>query len=53
MKGVPLKAVQELLGHGTQAMTERYAHLSPDMRRNAVAVLDGGKNATWRFAPES
>jgi integrase len=53
MKGVPLKAVQELLGHGTQAMTERYAHLSPDMRRNAVAVLDSGENARWKFSPES
>ena len=53
MKGVPLKAVQELLGHGTQAMTERYAHLSPDMRRNAVAVLDSGEEARWKFSPES
>jgi site-specific recombinase XerD len=40
MAGVPLKAVQELLGHSTQAMTERYAHLTPDVRRDAVAVLD-------------
>lgn len=40
MRGQPLKAVQELLGHSTIKMTERYAHLSPDVRRNAVAVLD-------------
>ena len=37
MTGVPLKAVQELLGHSTIDMTMRYAHLSPDVTREAVA----------------
>lgn len=40
MRGVPLKAVQELLGHSTIEMTMRYAHLSPDVKRDAVEVLD-------------
>ena len=40
MRGVPMKAVQELLGHATMEMTMRYAHLSPDVRRDAVKVLD-------------
>lgn len=40
MRGVPLKAVQELLGHATIEMTMRYAHLSPNVRRDAVSVLD-------------
>ncbi len=40
MRGVPLKAVQELMGHATIEMTMRYAHLSPDVRRDAVRVLD-------------
>ena len=40
MRGVSLKAVQELLGHATIEMTMRYAHLSPDVRRNAVRLLD-------------
>jgi integrase len=40
MRGVPLKAVQELLGHATIEMTMRYAHLSPDVKRDAVAALD-------------
>jgi integrase len=42
MRGVPLKAVQELMGHATIEMTMRYAHLSPDVRRNAVQLLDHG-----------
>jgi integrase len=41
VRGVPIKAVQELLGHATIGMTERYAHLSPDVRRDAVQLLDG------------
>jgi integrase len=41
MRGVPLKAVQELLGHSTMDMTMRYAHLSPDVRRDSVRLLDG------------
>ena len=41
MRGVALKAVQELLGHATIDMTMRYAHLSPDVKRDAVRLLDG------------
>jgi integrase len=41
MRGVAIKAIQELLGHGTLEMTMRYAHLSPDVRRDAVRLLDG------------
>ncbi len=40
MRGVALKAVQELLGHATIEMTMRYAHLSPDVKRDAVKLLD-------------
>ena len=40
MRGVPIKTVQELLGHASIEMTRRYAHLSPEVRRDAVRVLD-------------
>jgi integrase len=40
MRGVPLKAIQELMGHVTIEMTERYAHLSPEVRASAVQQLD-------------
>lgn len=40
MRGVPLKAVQELLGHSTIQTTMRYAHLAPGILRDAVRLLD-------------
>lgn len=40
MAGATLKAVSELLGHTTIQMTMRYAHLSPEARREAVKLLD-------------
>lgn len=40
MRGVPLKVIQEQLGHATMQMTMRYAHLSPASVSGAVAVLD-------------
>jgi integrase len=41
MRGVSLKELQELLGHGSLAMTMRYAHLAPERLRSAVARLEG------------
>jgi integrase len=49
MKGVPLKVIQDQLGHTTMQMTLRYAHLAPDSLSSAVAVLDDPKVAwSWQ-----
>ena len=40
MRGASLEAVQELLGHGSIEMTLRYSHLTPDVKREAVRLLD-------------
>jgi integrase len=40
MRGASLKAVQELLGHESIEMTLRYAHLTPDVKREGVRLLD-------------
>ncbi len=40
MKGIDLRTVQELLGHGDMRMTLKYAHRAPDHVRKAVEVLD-------------
>ncbi|WP_277399371.1 site-specific integrase [Burkholderia sp. Ac-20384] len=39
MSGVSLYVVRDLLGHSSIAVTERYAHLSPDQGRSAVQSL--------------
>jgi integrase len=40
MRGASLKAVQELLGHASMAMTMRYAHLSHEHLRDSVNLLN-------------
>jgi len=40
MRGAPIRVVQELLGHSTIMMTMRYAHLAPEVAREAVQLLD-------------
>ena len=45
MRGASIKAVQELLGHSSIQMTMRYAHLAPEVARDAVNLLDKPANA--------
>jgi integrase len=40
MRGASLKAVQELLGHASLAMTMRYAHLSHEHLKDSVNLLN-------------
>jgi integrase len=44
MRGRSLKKVQEILSHREFSMTIRYAHLSPDRLREAVAALEDFRN---------
>lgn len=37
LRGTPILTIRDLMGHKTLAMTERYAKLIPDARRDAVA----------------
>ena len=44
MAGVNLKTIQELLGHKDYKMSLRYSHLSPEIKKQAVKILDKDKN---------
>lgn len=39
IQGTPLYTIKELMGHKTIEMTERYAHLLPDTKREAINQL--------------
>jgi integrase len=40
MAGVDMRTVAEILGHKTIQMTQRYAHLSPEHLKDAVAKMN-------------
>ena len=40
MAGVDMRTVGEILGHKTMQMTQRYAHLSPEHLKDAVAKMN-------------
>ncbi len=47
MNGVALNTVREILGHKSMDMTLRYAHLSPDHRKQAVDILAKKIDTFW------
>jgi len=40
LQGTPILTIKELLGHQTLVMTERYSHLSPDQKKDAVNGIE-------------
>lgn len=47
MNGVAINTVREILGHKSMDMTLRYAHLSPDHRKQAVDILAKKIDTFW------
>jgi len=43
-RGASLKAVQDLLGHQTADMTQRYAHLAPEALQSTINLLEPRKD---------
>jgi site-specific recombinase XerD len=43
MKGAPAKAIQDLAGHQSIAVTNRYMHLAPGALRSAIDLLEPGE----------
>ncbi len=41
MRGAPPRAIQELAGHSSLSITQRYMHLTPGITRDAIRLLDG------------
>lgn len=43
-RGASMRGVQQLLGHSTIVMTERYAHLAPSVLTDAIQLLENDSN---------
>jgi integrase len=48
MQGTPLHVIAELSGHRQMAMVQRYSHLSPDVKRKAVKLMEKGFNQSQK-----
>ena len=48
MSGVSIEAVRKFLGHSELKMTQRYVHLTPASRQEAVKLLESKiSSSTW------
>ena len=47
--GEELSVVSELAGHSSIITTQRYAHLSPELKRKAISSLNGFKLASKKY----
>ncbi|MEM7154444.1 MAG: tyrosine-type recombinase/integrase [Myxococcota bacterium] len=47
-RGEPGRVIQELAGHSSIVVTERYMHLAPAAKRNAVERL--ARPSNWRHS---
>lgn len=53
MAGASTKAIQELAGHEQISTTQRYMHLSPAAKSEAISLLDRGEDLTAEGEPPS
>ena len=44
IEGVPILTISRLMGHASISMSERYSHLSPDHKRDAITGLEAALN---------
>lgn len=52
MAGVPVRQVQDWMGHSTITMTMRYAHLAPDGGADLIRALENPPSRGTLMAPE-
>ncbi len=50
-KGVPLHSLAGLMGHKTTAMTQRYAHLAPDVQKIHAMLIDDAPPQPAKILP--
>ncbi|MDD5772372.1 MAG: site-specific integrase [bacterium] len=48
IQGTPLYTIAKLLGHKSISMSERYSHLSPDHKKQAINDLEGVLNGSGK-----
>ena len=51
IQGTPILEIKELLGHASLAMTERYAHLIPNKKRDSVKKMEKAFTESQQSGP--